>query len=67
MSSARERRRELFVGPRLRVAVPAPTRARSVFALLATGVVIGVLVAVALALGTSTVVHVLAHSLRNGP
>jgi nitrate reductase NapE component len=58
--------REVFVGPRLRVSVSLARRARSAFVLVVLCVLLGALVAAALAVGIGFVVHALSHAFGPG-
>lgn len=57
--------REVFVGPRLRVSVSLARR-RSAFVLVVLCVLLGALVAAALAVGIGFVVHALSHAFGSG-
>jgi hypothetical protein len=56
----------VFVGPRLRVSVPLARRARSAFVLVVLCVLLGALVAAALAVGIGFVVHAISHAFGSG-
>ena len=58
--------REVFVGPRLRVSVSLARRAHSAFVLVVLCVLLGALVAAALAVGIGFVVHALSHAFGPG-
>ncbi|HET9061305.1 MAG TPA: hypothetical protein VFN61_15405 [Acidimicrobiales bacterium] len=60
------RRRELFVGPRLRVRQATGARLRASATLLAVSVVVGAIVSAALAAGTGFIVQALLQAVKSG-